>query len=163
MLRILSLLLLSLVLLITACSKDDPELEPTLEGTWKLQSSYIKYYRADGSLEFEGKQQLPAVTEEIVFTDKTLTIPTTFLGYAWLRLPGQLNPIIGQVTPLTVSYTYQGDMLTWTDTSASFSYSGSLTIAELTSNTLDVQYVQYVRLLPENTTTRRVTGGQYTR
>lgn len=76
MTRLLPFLLLCLVLLTTACSKDDPEPEPTLEGTWKLQSSTEYTYDTQGT-------QTPKVTtpespgQLLVATGTSVTEPNT--------------------------------------------------------------------------------------
>ncbi|UOR06486.1 hypothetical protein MUN82_05170 [Hymenobacter aerilatus] len=146
---------LCLLLLAAACSKDEPEPEPTLVGRWKLEHSYLRYYNTDGKLDFEGTQQLPDVPEEIVFTDTDLTLLTpTLFGY------DNLSPRYGITsTPATFSYAHQDSTLTWDH----HGHSETFTITELSSKTLDIQEIVYVRYLPDNIPARRIVGGRYRR
>lgn len=71
MLRILSLLLLSLVLLTTACSKDDPQPEPALTGRWNYQGS--KTYQYSSTNQLLSQQSTGPEGTYMVVTDTTLS------------------------------------------------------------------------------------------
>ncbi|MBO3270729.1 MULTISPECIES: lipocalin family protein [Hymenobacter] len=153
MLRILSLLLLSLVLLTTACSKDDPQPEPTLEGTWKLQRAYYRYYNADGTIakDFD----IPPT-----FTDETLTLKRDSIGFS-RSLFGQerawANPL--KTISYTAPYTRQDQTLT-IDLSTSNIY---FTILELDGNSLEIEQSSPIVTSYVGGPTRFATGGIYTR
>ncbi|MBW3128541.1 hypothetical protein [Hymenobacter profundi] len=155
MLRILSLLLLSIVLLTTACSRDNPEPEPTLEGTWKLQRAYSRTYNTNGTLTNESTIPPAVADETLTLTKDSLTLSKSLFGLL------RFSTTSIEATPYTAHYTRQDQTLT-IDLPLTSSYRfWPFTIVKLTSNTLQIEQEE----IRSSSTGpfRLVTGGEYTR
>jgi len=153
MLRILSLCLLSLAFLTTACSTDhSPEPTPSLEGQWELQSTYLRLYGADGQLLLPETNALQAAPKETLrFTGSDVTFSTSLLAR---ELP---SPIQASTHP----YTRQDSTLGVTLPGFSSFLILPLTIVELTSTTLEVK--QRLTQPRPSSPEGAVLGGRYTR
>lgn len=152
MLRILSLLLLSLVLLTTACSKDNPEPEPTLAGTWKLQRPYFRVYNANGIITNETNTPTSISNETLAFAGGSLTFSKSLFGVeqAWPTAIG--------ATSYKMAYTRQDQTITLTTPLLSSYRPLPFTIVKLTDDTLEIQQEQR----PDGIV-RAATGGVYTK
>lgn len=131
MLRICSPLLLSLVLLTTACQKkDDLQPAPILEGEWELRSTTIRVYGADSKLLSQGTSIIQTIPKETLrFTDSAITFSASLLTR---ELP----------TPIQVSthpYTRQDSILRVTLPAFSSYIIAPLTITGLTNTTLTIE------------------------